>query len=108
MINYQLSFLIAVLAYVYTNILTDVDMIFNGLYNWLDQKIVNQRWIFHIIIHCEKCIGGQLAFWIFSFIYHNAYLKHPFYTALIHIFFITFTILTTEFIKQTHKLIKND
>lgn len=102
MINYELSFLIAIAAYVYTNILTDVDMIFNWVYNKLDEKI-KYRWIFHVIIHCEKCVAGQLSLWVFLFYHYKDYSKLTVDTLLLHIFFITFTILSTIFIKFLHK-----
>ncbi len=102
MINYELSFLIAVFAYVYSNILTDEDQLLNWVYNKLDQKIVRYRWIFHVVIHCEKCISGQAALWLY--LYFN-FFKYNF---LHHLFFITFTILAAEFIKQIHKKIKQN
>ena len=102
MINYELGLLIAIFGYVYTNILTDVDMILNFVYNQLDQRITKHRWLFHMIIHCEKCVSGQVALWIYLITnFHK-------YNLLQHIFFITYTILIVEIIKQTHKRLKNE
>lgn len=112
-IHYQLALLIAMSAYVYTNILTDQNQIFNGLYNWLDIKLNNQEtgkkhWLFMVLIYCEKCVGGQMALWIFLYLNYKSYLTNPFTALLSHIFFITFTILSATLIKEIHKHIKKD
>lgn len=110
MIDYELSFLIAVLSVVYTNLLTDSNMIFNGIYNWLDRKFKNDQrgknhWLFMIIIHCEKCFAGQVAFWIFIYL-HFANEKHE-YDPLIHVFFVAFTILSAYILNNIIKHIKH-
>lgn len=111
MINYQLGLLIALAAYVYTNILTDTNQIFNGLYNWLDEKLNNpetgeKHWLFMVLIYCEKCVGGQMALWIYLFYNWKIYTVDFFTTFICHIFFITFTILSATVIKELHKHIK--
>lgn len=108
MIPYEIGVLIAVFAFVYTNLLTDEKQIFNGLYNWLESRLIDKKtgkthWLFYVTIGCEKCVAGQLALWIF--LYNNPinYITNPLKTSFLHFAFITFTILTTEIIKNIHK-----
>ncbi len=105
MINYELSFLIAVAAFVYTNILTEPEMLFNGLYNYLDGKFIGKwRFIFKILIHCEKCLSGQLAFWIYLWVNYNFYLSSEFLSiGLNHIFFVSFAILIATILNIIYK-----
>lgn len=92
MINYELAILIAVFSFTYTNILTEPDMIFNGLYKLCDQYM--PRWLFYPFIHCEKCNSGQIA--LMLYFYYNWYRID-----LIELFLFTaFTIFTTYTIKQ--------
>ena len=106
MINYELSLLIAVFAFVYTNILTDAEMLLNPLYNYLDCKLNGpcndgtNHWLFKVLIHCERCVSGQLALWIY-FYYNFVNYIFNFSIDLIfsHLFFITFTILLTCILK---------
>jgi hypothetical protein len=111
MINYELSLLIAVLAVVYTQLLTDTNMIFNGVYNRLyrffktDQRAREGKPyhpLFMILIYCEKCFAGQVAFWLF--IYHN----FADYNFLIHLFFVAFTILSAYILNNIIKHIKHE
>jgi hypothetical protein len=106
MINYELGFLIAVTAVVYSYLLTRPNAIFNGLYNWMyeffktDQRQANGKpfhWAFMILIHCEKCIAGQAAFWLFLFCHLSDY------NFLTHIFFTAFTIITAGAIAEIYK-----
>lgn len=112
MINYQLGLLIAMAAYVYTNILTDVNQIFNGIYNWLDEKLNSsleggdKHWLFMVLIYCEKCVGGQMALWIYLYFNYKSYSTDTIITLLQHVFFVTFTILSATVIKELHKHIK--
>jgi len=107
MIQYEISLLIAVFAFVYTNLLTDEDQLFNGLYNWLETKLTNLdgtiHWLFNITIGCEKCVAGQLALWIYLYCNPINYILHPLRTFFLHLAFITVTILITALIKNIYK-----
>lgn len=105
MINYQLSFLIAVAAVVYTYILTRPNAVLNGIYNNLynffktDERLSQGKPIhplFMILIHCEKCFAGQAAAWLYLLINWSNY------NLLQHIFFTAFTILITGIIKNLY------
>jgi len=115
MINYELAILIAVLAIVYTNILTQGGHIFNGLYNKLDKFFNTDKRIcegkshhplFKILIQCELCFSGQFSLWIFIIFNYNNYLSNPFTTALQHVLFISLTIFCTSILKSIYKKIK--
>lgn len=114
MINYQLAFLIAITAFVYSEILTDANMILNQFYKKLsyffntEARISageNYHPLFMILIHCSKCVAGQIAFWIFILIHKSVYFLHPVKYILIHIFFVSFTILTTYLISKINQFI---
>lgn len=107
--------MIAVIAVSYTYILTRPGQFLSGLYNWLDEIFKTDKralhgkgphWIFMIIIFCEKCFGGQFAFWFFLYYEWNNYV-HDFYLLLLfqHIFFTLFTIMLSSIFK--HKYIKH-
>lgn len=92
MINYELGFLIGLLAFVYTYLLTEPNAIFHGLYMWLYKFFKTQERedegrpihpLFMVLIHCEKCFAGQSAFWIYVFsnFYNYNFLQHIFFTA---------------------------
>lgn len=100
MINYELAILIAVLSYTYTNILTEPDMVFNGLYRYLDGRI--PKWLFYPLIHCEKCNAGQIALWVYVYDYYLGFIFYPIETISNCALFVSFTILTVYTIKQTN------
>lgn len=105
MINYELGFLIALFAFTYSYLLTQPHAMFNGIYNKLykafktDERIQNGKGyhpLFMILIHCEKCIAGQFALWL--------YLKTNFYhyNPLQHLFFVCYCIAFAAVIKHTY------
>jgi hypothetical protein len=98
MIDYELGILIAILSYVYTNILTEPDMIFNGLYKKLDAIL--PRWLFYPLIHCEKCNAGQIALLTYIYIYWPGFYFYPLETIGACALFVGFTIFTVYTIKQ--------
>lgn len=114
MINYEISFLIAVFSFVYIVILTEPHQIFNSTYKKLDlffnakrnKEGKTKHWLFKIIIGCEKCNAGQISFWLHLYMNWIDYIIDPGKTLLIHLSFITFTILLTVIITHTHKLIE--
>lgn len=89
---YLLALNIAIVAYVYSVILTEPGMILSGWYKYL-LSLNLPEWIFKPIIDCFKCVAGQMALWGY-FINCNAY--NPFD----HIFFICLTILISILIDK--------
>lgn len=112
MIDYEFAILISVFSFVYTVLLTDVDMIFNYLYNFLEnntkKKDGSNRWYFYVLIGCEKCVAGQLALWLYLKKNIIGYILNPFDTAVNHALFITFAILCAHALNTIHKRITNE
>jgi hypothetical protein len=75
---------IAIIAYVYSVILTEPGMILNGVYRYLEGRKLPD-WLFKPLIDCYKCVSGQLALWSYFFLTSK-------YNPFEHIFFICFTI----------------
>jgi len=84
---YLLALNIAVVAYVYSVILTEPGMILNPLYRWLDS--MNEKWLpdwaFYPLIGCSKCVSGQMALWYYVVTCTS-------YNLIDHILLISFTI----------------
>lgn len=110
-----LSFLIAVLAYVYTNVLTEPDEILSGWKSWLNNKLNDEERLsnglgyhplYKVLVHCEKCFAGQVALWVYLILSFETYKdsvfipKVLFFLVFKHVCFITLTILTTIIIKK--------
>lgn len=115
MINYELALLIALCAFTYSVILTQPKMILNSLYKTLAEVFVTEsaqgqkeHWIFKIIIHCEKCVAGQWALWIYAYTEGWNYLSSPVETLFNHLAFILVTIFLTLPIKFIYNKTTND
>lgn len=111
MINYQLSFLIAILAVVYTYILTQPNMLFNGIYNKFDrffktdQRRANGKGVhpvFMVLMYCHLCFSGQIALWLFLILNYKNYEVNFGYTLLQHILFVSFTIFCAGIFKNIY------
>lgn len=87
MLNYLLSFELAVFSIVYVKILTDQDMILFWWWKFL-HKHIKSDYILKPVVDCEYCVAGQLALWVYPFT-HN-------YNFMFHILFITMTIFMVE------------
>lgn len=105
--NYEFAILIAIAAVVYSTILTEEDSILHKWYLFLydlfdtDQRAEqgkSKHWLFMLLIYCEKCIAGQMAFWLYicthnirEYIWYN------------HIFFTAATIFAAAIVKWIYK-----
>lgn len=58
----------AVVAYVYSVMLTDGGKLLNGWYRFLQTKIGNKKWLFYPLIHCDECVAGQMALWSYLYL----------------------------------------
>lgn len=114
MINYELAILFSVLAFTYSYLLTRPNALLNGYYNYLysaykiDKRRAEGRgypWAFMVLIHCEKCIAGQIAFWysLFSDGIGMAITGDVFTAFFYIILFVSFTIFSTAVITNTYK-----
>ncbi len=96
-----MPFEIAVVAYVYSVVLTQPGMLLATLFSKVTAYI-NERpeheWIFKPVILCYKCVCGQMALW--TLILHF-WLKIHFVGLFIHCaFFISFAIIICELVKK--------
>lgn len=108
---FLLSFLIAVFAFVYTNILIDTGEILEEwkafIYNILgNEKRLSEGHGYHPLykafVYCEKCVAGQISLWSFLIIHLAEYREVSFVLVLQHILFITLTIFLAIIIKLIH------
>ncbi len=79
----------AVMAYVYSVILTQPGHILNSLYNYLEENL--NPFLFKPIIGCPLCVSGQMSLWVYPFIT----IYGPFdieYNLFLHIYTICLTI----------------
>ena len=104
MIDYEIAILIAVLSFVYTNILTEPEMIFNSAYKWCDR--VMPRWLFFPFIHCEKCNAGQIALITYIWEFWPGFYFYPLETTGHCALFVAFTIFTVYTVKQLWEKLK--
>lgn len=61
-----ISIVCAVIGFVYSDLLTQPNMIFHGPYKYLESKLGEDHWLFKPIIGCAKCVTGQIALWAFT------------------------------------------
>jgi len=64
------TFFLACFAYVYSEVLTDPEMVLHKLYMYLQSKL--PKYLFKPLIGCFKCVGGQISLWYYIiFCYDN-------------------------------------
>ncbi len=71
-----MAFVCAMIGFVYSDVLTEPNMVFHSLYKFLERKIGNYKFLFHPVIHCFRCVSGQLAFWTFFVLNFYADILH--------------------------------
>ncbi len=88
---------IAIVSFVYSALLTEPNMILNKFYvalsmrfGYLAPQEKQKLWLFYPIIHCSKCVAGQVALW-----YYIAG-RYDQYNAWDHIVFVAGAILLTH------------
>ena len=101
---YLLSFKIAVVAYIYSEVLTEAGMILNWFFHLIGKL---PEWLFKPLIGCFKCVAGQFALWTFLVQKFENYsnIKTIFeLTELVgnHIFFISITIFIAWLINKVY------
>ncbi len=109
-----LSILIAVCAFVYTNILIDAGEILEEwnafIYNVLgnEKRLIEGRGyhpLYKAFVFCEKCVAGQISLWSFLILHFNEYREVSFALILQHILFITLSIYLAIIVKSLHNKI---
>jgi hypothetical protein len=90
-----LAALLAVTAYVYSQVLTAPEMVLNGWYCFLERHIGHIRWLFKPLVECCYCVAGQLGLWVYGIT--NAYDIN----VLSWVNFVCITIFFTEIAQKT-------
>lgn len=96
------SVVFAVIGFVYSQVLTEGGMIFNGLWTFLEKH--TPAWLFKPIIDCYKCVCGQIALWT-GFYFVN-YSRPVIEIISLHVYFICLTILISILINELYQRIK--
>lgn len=99
---YILSAKIAIVAYVYSDVLTEPGMALNWLYHLLSKL---PEPIFKPLIGCFRCVAGQMSFWVYLIYYlkTNFGLTEMLSSIGNHIFFISLTIFLTWIINKVYR-----
>ena len=87
------SFLLAVTAFIYVDILTDPEMILGWWWKFT-HRLFKSKWILNPLIECEFCVAGQLAVWYYLYFYWYCY------DIITHVFFISLTLFWIVLIKK--------
>jgi hypothetical protein len=108
MIPYEIAILFGILGFVYTNLLTQPEQIFSGWYKLLyklfkiDARNAEGKGyhpLFMVLVHCEKCVAGQIAFWYYLIKFNYSITSDGY---IWHAIFCAVAILSAEFIKLIH------
>lgn len=86
---------LSVVAWVYAEICTEPEMLFNKVYCFINDKF--PTWLAKPLITCVYCSGGQMSLWSYLILVWTTDLKYNFFH---HIITISFTIF---FINQIDK-----
>lgn len=99
------SFLIALVGFTYSEILTQGGMLLDKLYNFLQIRLEekHEKW-FNVLINCPKCVSGQWSLWVFFF---TPFFELSFTGLSLHIAFITITIWNVLIINKIYKWLTN-
>lgn len=90
------SVAVAVIALVYSCILTDADMLLSKPYTLAITHL--PEWLHKPIISCERCIAGQIALWMFPF-WMSRFIEYDWFY---HACFISQSILFTSLLKAAY------
>ncbi len=86
---------LAVIAYVYSVVLTEPEMILNSWYRFLEKYIGDYQWLFKPLIDCYKCVAGQMALWSYPILTQH-------YTIFGHLTTICMTIFISIIIDKIY------
>jgi len=97
----MIEFKIAIIAVVYSTVLTGPNQLLNKLYLFLERWLSPEfDFIFYPVIGCSKCVGGQIALW--SYLITNT--DYKWYE---HIFSICLTIGIVIILEKIYRECKN-
>ena len=90
------SVVIAVIAVVFSAVLTQEGMLLNFLWKFLNKHIGNKPFLFNPLIDCPKCVSGQIALWYYLIAYWHEY------SFIIHVSLISVTIFISLIIYKIY------
>lgn len=109
-----MAFACAMIGFIYSDVLTEPDMIFHSWYKFLESWLVPEfNFLFYPLVHCFRCVSGQLAFWTFFVL--NFYSDILDYTTIsncafligkalfIHAYYISLTIYLAWLISKKYR-----
>lgn len=105
------ALLIAITAFVYSYILVQPGEFFSKLFLILDKFFETDKRaaeglpphpLFKMIMRCEKCVAGQMAFWIYLVYCLPYYLECQFDLIISHILFVGLSIFLTLITKNIY------
>lgn len=105
---HAISFMSAVIGFIYSDVLTEPDMIFHklfkGLESWLSPEF---DFIFKPLIGCFRCVSGQIALWLFIIFLGSSYISNEMIVilkvCLIHIYTICLTIYISWILSKIYR-----
>lgn len=108
----EYSFAIAMSTIVYIFILGDSGMILEKWFNYINETLCVNSWLYKILGGCEMCTAGQVALWFYFFdcLHVSGYLNLVTFTGYHlgqHIVFVSLTIFLTLIFKTIHKRCKD-
>lgn len=111
-----LPLMIAVTAFIYSDVLTEPGMLLNKVYRWLDYSDCSNKRrvpeiIFNPLIGCFRCVSGQMALWVFMWNNSSKYMtfcrQFNLYDLVnliaFHIYFMSITIYLTWIISKVYR-----
>ncbi len=120
------AFACAVIGFVYSDVLTEPDMLLHGTYKWIEKTLHNKckskmfedqweyKWIFKPVIACFRCVTGQIALWTFLVMFANyrgvaeeislQSAKLLFEQLFHHIYFITISIYFSWMLSKLYRV----
>jgi hypothetical protein len=102
------ALMVAIGAFVFSNILTGNGEVFGGLYGLLDRVFKTDERasqgkgihpLFKMLMQCEKCVAGQWALWSFMIVNWNLYSRGYLILIFVHLAFIFLSIFLTLVVK---------
>ena len=103
------ALMVAVSAFVYSNLLTGTGEILGGVYGFLDRVFKTDERaeqgkpihpLFKMLMQCEKCVAGQWALWSFLIVNWNLYARGYYLLILVHLAFIFLSIFLALIVKS--------
>ena len=98
---------LAVIAFIYSVVFVEPGMILNRWYKFLNRHLGRYPFLFKPLIDCDRCVGGQFAFWTMLIEKHFYRYGITMHDVITHIYFITLTVLIVTSLQKLHRWLTN-